>query len=258
MGRPQLDHLEGALDAVRTAEVAGDLVECGTGRGGGAIFMRAYLDAHELPDRRVWVADPFRSSPEPAPGPTLRSGGVAAFQADLNLVRDGFDRFGLLDDRVRFLQGAPADTLAAEDTGPIALLRIGRHLGAGTRCGARRSCTRGVGSGGVVVVDAPEGIRVTTSGGGVPAEPTRSTARSSRIDASALAWTVDAASADLAAPRPRRLAGGTPAARRHRPRGPDRPHRRRRRLQHAPRGRPHAALAVARVPGGRRRPSTTR
>ena len=28
--------------------VEGDLVECGTGRGGGAIFLRGYLEAHEL------------------------------------------------------------------------------------------------------------------------------------------------------------------------------------------------------------------
>ena len=45
---------------------AGDLVECGTGRGGGAIFMRAYLEAHELPDGHVFVADRFRASPTPA------------------------------------------------------------------------------------------------------------------------------------------------------------------------------------------------
>ena len=43
--------------------VAGDLVECGTGRGGGAIFMRAYLDApRDRRSRRVFVADRFRAS----------------------------------------------------------------------------------------------------------------------------------------------------------------------------------------------------
>ena len=42
----------------------GDLVECGTGRGGGAIFMRGYLEAHEIAGRKVWVADRFRASPD--------------------------------------------------------------------------------------------------------------------------------------------------------------------------------------------------
>jgi cephalosporin hydroxylase len=125
MGKPQLDHLQSALDTIRSEGVDGDLVECGTGRGGGAIFMRAYLDAHEVGGTRVWVVDRFRSSPEPDLVPSLPERGVAGFQADLNIVRDGFARFDVLDDRVRFVQGPPA---ALYDDGPgrIALLRIGR------------------------------------------------------------------------------------------------------------------------------------
>ena len=51
---------------VHADAVPGDLVECGTGRGGAGIFMRGYLDAHELPTRKVWVADEFRATPAPA------------------------------------------------------------------------------------------------------------------------------------------------------------------------------------------------
>ena len=40
-----------ASTTIRADAVPGDLVECGTGRGGAGIFMRGYLDAHELPDR---------------------------------------------------------------------------------------------------------------------------------------------------------------------------------------------------------------
>jgi cephalosporin hydroxylase len=125
MGKAQLDHLEAALDTIRAEGIDGDLVECGTGRGGGAIFMRAYLDAHEVGDTRVWVVDRFRSSPEPDLTPSLPERGVAGFHADLNIVRDGFARFDVLDDRVRFVQGPPA---ALDGDGPdrVALLRIGR------------------------------------------------------------------------------------------------------------------------------------
>jgi cephalosporin hydroxylase len=125
MGKSQVDHLESALDTVRAEGIDGDLVECGTGRGGGAIFMRAYLDAHDVGGTRVWVVDRFRSSPEPDLTPSLPERGVAGCQADLNIVRDGFARFDVLDDRVRFVQGPPA---ALDSDGPdrIALLRIGR------------------------------------------------------------------------------------------------------------------------------------
>ncbi len=117
MGRARMRNLRHVLDVVREENVPGDLVECGTGRGGGAIFMRGYLDAHELRGRQVWVADRFRVT-EPA------GEGVAAW-ADLNTVRDGFARFNLLDDLVRFLVGPPAETLVDAPVEKVAVLRLG-------------------------------------------------------------------------------------------------------------------------------------
>jgi len=127
MGQHQLDHLERCLDDIRHGSIEGDLVECGTGRGGGAIFLRAYLDVHELAEGVVWVADRFRSSADPDLEPLLEVGGrLAQLHADLNLVRDGFDRFDLLDDRTRFLIGPPDETLSSAEIDRVALLRIGR------------------------------------------------------------------------------------------------------------------------------------
>jgi cephalosporin hydroxylase len=138
MGRVRLDHLHRALDELRAGGVKGDLVECGTGRVGGGVFMRGYLAAHELDDRAVWIADPFRASPEAAGEPVVQrrrpdggrdlpfgGAGFPDVLADLNVVRDAFDRFDLFDERVRFLQGSPRDTLPTAPIEKIALLRIG-------------------------------------------------------------------------------------------------------------------------------------
>ena len=136
MGRVRLDHLRRTLERLRTEKVTGDVVECGTGRGGAAIFATAYLDAWQIPGPRVWVADPFRAAPEGTAigtGKTREPGGGRGFptlQADLNQVRDGFERFGVLGDRVRFLQGDPADTLPELPSERISLLRIGEGAGA--------------------------------------------------------------------------------------------------------------------------------
>ncbi len=157
MGRTQLDHLERCLDAIRTESVPGDLVGCGTGRGGGAIFLRSYLDAHELGDTKVWVADRFRSSAEPELAPSLPERGVAGFQADLNLVRDGFERFDVLDDRVRFLQGAMAATLPTAAVEEISLLRIGRTAGDDTRTVLDHLYDK-VAVGGFVVIEGRAGV----------------------------------------------------------------------------------------------------
>jgi cephalosporin hydroxylase len=118
LGRHRLDHLERCLEGIRDEEVTGDLVECGTGRGGAAIFMCGFVEAYEMQDRRVWVADRFEGS-----GSSGTENGVR-FARDFNTVRDGFARFGLLDDRVVFLQGPPSRTLGEAPIGDIALLRV--------------------------------------------------------------------------------------------------------------------------------------
>jgi cephalosporin hydroxylase len=133
MGRLRLDQLETALHSVADSSVAGDLVECGTGRGGGGIFMRAFLDVHKLTDRDVWVVDRFRSSADGETSPTIPAHGIAGMAPDLNLVRDGFDRFGVLDERVHFLQGPVTSTLGDHPITEIAVLRIGWGVGNATK-----------------------------------------------------------------------------------------------------------------------------
>jgi cephalosporin hydroxylase len=152
MGRHRLDHLHASLDAVLEAEVPGDLLEVGCGRGGGAIFMRTWLEAHEIGDRAVWVADAFRASPEPDLRPTLPPNGAAGFRADLNLVRDGFARFEVLDAKVHFLVGRPTEMLARTDLGRLAGVRIGRSAAADTPEVLRAVLPR-VSPGGFVIVE---------------------------------------------------------------------------------------------------------
>src|SRR5262249_6814076 len=94
------------------------------------------LDAHELEGPKVWAADEF----------------LATRGADLHQVRDGFDRFGVLDDRVRFLQGPPSQTVARADVGSLALARFGRALGPALEPALEAVLPR-LSSGAVVIVD---------------------------------------------------------------------------------------------------------
>lgn len=129
MGALKLQHLDATLRTLHDERVAGDLVECGTGRGGGAIYMRGFLDSNQIAGRQIWVVDRFRSSVDGADGPVPPSG-VPDLLPDLNQVREAFNRFGLLDEWVRFLQGEFDATLSDAPIGGIALLRIGSGIGA--------------------------------------------------------------------------------------------------------------------------------
>jgi cephalosporin hydroxylase len=152
IGLTRLDHLERCLDHVRTDGIPGDLVECATDRGGAAIFLRGYLAAHEVPDRRVWVADEFRASPAPLSEPAVIDDTMAELRADLNLVRDAFERFDLLDDQVRFIQGPLESSLPVAPVEQVALLRLGRGIGAGATT-ALDALYPKLSPGGVVVID---------------------------------------------------------------------------------------------------------
>ena len=101
------------MERVLEDQIPGDLIETGVWRGGSCIYMRAILAAHEISDRTVWVADSFEGLPPPTlpqdEGLNLNESPELAVGVDE--VRANFERYGLLDDQVRFIIGWFADTL---------------------------------------------------------------------------------------------------------------------------------------------------
>lgn len=129
IGLRRLDNLEDAIATVIRDDVPGDLVETGVWRGGASIFMRAGLAAYGDQDRTVWVADSFAGLPEPDPIRYPLDRGdrhhtIRELAVSLEEVRGNFARYGLLDERVRFLPGWFQDTLPTAPIDRIAVLRL--------------------------------------------------------------------------------------------------------------------------------------
>ena len=125
---------------------------------------------------------------------------MADLQADLNLVRDAFQRFDLLDGRVRFLQG-PVDTTLAEFADRTRRARSGwARASAPRRRACSRRCTRRSSVGGFVIVDDhadPACARAVEEFRTITASPSRSKpstrrpsrgARPTRSDAQPGGW----------------------------------------------------------------------
>ena len=134
IGMQRLTSLQRCVETVLADDVPGDLVECGVWRGGASILMRAVLAAYGDETRCVWLADSFAGVPPPDTANYQADKGIRLHRAAGVLavpeaeVRANFQRYGLLDDQVRFLPGWFKDTLHDAPIDRIALLRLDGDL----------------------------------------------------------------------------------------------------------------------------------
>lgn len=129
IGIKRLDNLQECIETILDDAIPGDLIETGVWRGGASIFMRAVLKAYQVRDRSVWVADSFEGLPKPNVEKYPDDKGDTHYTYDelkvsLDLVKGNFDRYGLLDDQVRFLKGWFKDTLPVAEINKLSLIRL--------------------------------------------------------------------------------------------------------------------------------------
>ena len=156
IGNKRLDQLQMCVETVLDERVPGDLVECGVWRGGASLLMAGILASRGAADRTVWLADSFAGLPDPDPEldsplevETMNAEGLAVPLAE---VKASFERYGLLDEHVRFLEGWFSDTLASAPIERIAVLRLDGDLYHSTM-DALTSLYAKVSPGGFVIID---------------------------------------------------------------------------------------------------------
>ena len=133
IGARRLRHLRTCAEHVLRDGVPGDFIEAGVWRGGASIMMRAVLAAYGVDDRLVWVADSFRGLPPPNPEKYPADAGMhfekfSELAVSLDAVKANFRAYDLLDDRVRFVEGLFADTLAHIPVREFAIIRLDGDL----------------------------------------------------------------------------------------------------------------------------------
>jgi O-methyltransferase len=129
IGRQRLANVRSCTETVIKDGIPGDMIEAGAWRGGAGIMMRAVLEAYGVDDRRVWLADSFAGLPSPNQDRYPADAGSSwhedsVYVSTIEEVRDNFRRYGLLDDKVRFLQGWFSDTLVSVADEQWALIRV--------------------------------------------------------------------------------------------------------------------------------------
>jgi len=129
----RLDNVQNCIESALHDEIPGDFIETGVMRGGTVILMRAILKVYSVTDRKVWAADSFEGLPAPDVERYPDDAGAKwhlrpLTEVSLDFVRRNFERYGLLDDQVKFVKGWFRDTLANAALGPLAVLRLDGDL----------------------------------------------------------------------------------------------------------------------------------
>jgi O-methyltransferase len=129
IGLKRMDNIQFCVQSVIDDDIPGDLIEAGVWRGGACIFMKANLLARGDTTRTVWVSDSFAGLPPPNAalypadtGDDLHTRSGLSVGADQ--VRHNFERYGVLDERVKFLVGWFKDTLPSAPIDKLAVMRL--------------------------------------------------------------------------------------------------------------------------------------
>jgi hypothetical protein len=156
-GRARLDNIESCVRDVIERDIAGDFIETGVWRGGSSIFMRAMLQVCNVKDRVVWLADSFEGMPVPENASDgFDMSHIDFLRVSLDQVKTNFERFGLLDDQVRFLKGWFRESLPKAPIKKLAILRMDGDLYHSTM-DALTNLYDKISPGGYVIVDDYKG-----------------------------------------------------------------------------------------------------
>lgn len=129
IGLKRLDNLQKCIETVIKENIEGDFIETGVWRGGACIFMRAILAVHGIENRKIFVADSFKGLPKPNTNEYLSDSEDKHYMntylsVSKKEVKNNFQKYGLLDKQVVFLEGWFKDTLPNAPINKLSILRL--------------------------------------------------------------------------------------------------------------------------------------
>ena len=156
IGVQRLENLQHCIESIIRENIPGDFLEAGVWKGGAAMLMKGMLMEAGDQNRSVWLADSFRGLPPPKVDYPADAGDThhehKALAVPLAAVQENFRRLGLLDARVRFVEGWFHETLPDCPVERLALLRLDGDMYESTIVTLQSLYDR-ISPGGYVIVD---------------------------------------------------------------------------------------------------------
>ncbi|WP_459500761.1 TylF/MycF family methyltransferase [Bacillus sp. C1] len=157
IGRARINQLQEAMETVVRENIPGDFIETGVWRGGSCIFMSGFLQANNITDRNIWVADSFEGLPAPDIENYPQDFGDYLHTFDylrvsLEQVQENFKKYDLLNEQVKFLKGWFKDTLPTAPIEQLAIARLDGDMYESTMDGLVNLYDK-VSTGGFIIID---------------------------------------------------------------------------------------------------------
>lgn len=126
-----INNVQSCVEEVIKNQVPGDFIETGCWKGGLPVLMRGILKAYGITDRTVWAADSFQGLPKADPKENLADAiwfhllkPLEHLKIPVEYAASVFQKYGLLDNQVKFLPGWFSDTLPTAPIQQLALMRL--------------------------------------------------------------------------------------------------------------------------------------
>jgi hypothetical protein len=151
----QLANLHNLARQLIEHRIPGDFLEAGVWQGGVIIFLAGLLRVYRVEGVRLWALDTFSGIPRD-PHPSAIDDPVDEWTdrwaVPLDEVQNNIRRYGLLDERIRFVCGPFRDSIPGADIKQLALLRIDADAYASTMDALELLYPR-VSAGGHIIID---------------------------------------------------------------------------------------------------------
>ena len=156
IGTKRLNNIQFCIESVVKNNVPGDFIETGVWRGGSCIFAKSLFNILDK-TRTVWVADSFEGLPKPNTELYPDDAGDDLFSLEQlriskEQVQENFERFNLLDDKVKFLKGWFKDTIPNAPIDKLAIVRLDGDMYESTMDGLVHLYHK-LSSGGFLIID---------------------------------------------------------------------------------------------------------
>ena len=121
IGIKRLDNIRYCIEKCLEDNIIGDFIETGVWRGGSTIYMKGILKAHNILDRKVYVADSFNGYPNDCDNILHTMNYLKVSEEE---VINNFKTYNLLDDNVIFIKGFFETSLKNVKFDKLAVLRL--------------------------------------------------------------------------------------------------------------------------------------